>query len=241
MDLRTVLMPSPDGSTRAFGVLLVALAVFLPQPVSAGGPSVAIAVGFSPNVPAVKLQMRADYVAVPLTIQGDARDPTKRIDQIENGLRAISDRIKQHADLAVRFGVVSLSPREQSKSFSSESYGGSSAQLYVLGFLKSDATVFALTKRIHQVVTAVPVTEGAKVVLGTTTLGMDDPERFRAQLLGLIAKSAAEARKALGAGGPVEIEGLENPVGVMQVGENDVVLFINYRTRIQMKATSVAP
>jgi len=218
--------------------VLLAVAILLPQLATAGGSSVVIAGGYSPNVPSVKVQLRADYVAVPITIQNDAKDPLKRIDQIESALRAIAERVKQHVDLAVRVGVVSLSPREQSKSFSSyESYGSSAAQLYVLGPLKADATVFALAKRIHQVVTAVPVTEGTKVLLGNTTLGMDEPERFRPQLLGLISKSAVEAKKLLGASGPVEIEGLENPVAVMQVSESEVVVFINYRARIQMKAT----
>jgi len=217
--------------------VLLALAILLPQPVAAGAPSLVIAVGYSPNAPSVKMQLRADYVAVPITIQNDAKDPLKRFDQIENALRAISDRVKQHVDLAVRFGVVSLSPREPAKAYSSsyESSGGSAAQLYVLGPLKADATVFTMAKRIHQVVTTVPVADGTKVLLGNTTLGMDDPERFRSQLLGLISKSAAEARKLLSASGPIEIEGLENPVAVMQVNESEVVLFINYRARIQMK------
>jgi hypothetical protein len=86
-------------------------------------------------------------------------------------------------------------------------------------------------------VTAVPVTDGTKVILGNATLGMDDPERFRPQLLGLISRSAVEARKLLGTSGPAEIEGLENVVTVMQVNESDVVLFINYRFRIQLRAT----
>jgi len=218
--------------------ILVAAALVLPPVAMAGSSSVIIAVGYSPSVPPVKLQLRADYVAVPLTLQGDAKDPLKRIDQIEQSLRAISEGVKPHADLAVRFGVVSLSPRESSKSFSSyESYGGASAQLYVLGALRPDTTVFALTKRIHRAVAGVPLADGAKVVFGTTTLGMDDPERFRPQLLGLIAKAAAEARKSLGATGPIDIDGLESPVAVMQLNDSDVVLFINYRARIQLKAS----
>jgi hypothetical protein len=35
----------------------------------------------------------------------------------------------------------------------------------------------------------------------------------------------------------LEIEGLESPVAVMQVNEGEVVLFINYRVRSQMRAT----
>jgi len=183
------------------------------------------------------MQLRADFVAVPITIQHEAKDPLKRFDQIENALRAISDRVKQQGDLSVRFGIVSLSPREPGKGYSSsyDASGGSAAQLYVLGALKPEATVFSLAKRIHQVVTAVPVADGTRVHLGNTALGVEDPERFRPQLLGLISKSVAETRKLLGASGPIDLEGLESPVAVMQVNESDVVVFINYRAKIQLK------
>jgi hypothetical protein len=216
--------------------LLFAVAIVLAPSVAAGTPSFVVAVGYSPHAPSVRVQLRADFVAVPITIQHDAKDPLKRFDQIENALRAISDRVKQQGDLSVRFGVVSLSPREPGKGYSSyDASGGSAAQLHVLGALKAEATVFTLAKRIHQVVTAVPVADGTRVHLGNTALGLEDAERFRPQLLGLIAKSAADTRRLLGASGPIDLEGLESPVAVMQVNESEVVVFINYRAKIQMK------
>jgi|SRR5437867_4465430 len=217
--------------------LFLAVAIVLAPSVAVGTPSFVVAVGYSPHAPSVRMQLRADVVAVPITIQHDAKDPLKRFDQIENALRAISDRVKQQGDLSVRFGVVSLSPREPGKGYSSsyDSSGGSAGQLHVLGALKAEATVFTVARRIHQVVTAVPVADGTRVHLGNTALGMEDPERFRPQLLGLIARSAADTRKLLGASGPIDLEGLENPVAVMQVNESEVVVFINYRAKIQMK------
>ena len=74
------------------------------------GSSVVIAIGSNPNVPAARIQSRADYVAVPITIHGDAKDAIKRFDLIETTLREISSRVKPHPDLSVRPGVVSLSP-----------------------------------------------------------------------------------------------------------------------------------
>jgi len=65
-------------------------------------------------------------------------------------------------------------------------------------------------------------------------LGMDDPEKFRPQLLGLISKSVNEARKLLGANGLAEIDGLENSVAVTQVNESEVIVFINYRAKTQL-------
>jgi hypothetical protein len=219
---------------RATRAALLGVTLLLAQPAIAIGSSVVIATGYTPNLPAARIQTRADYVAVPINIHSDAKDAIKRFDQIETTLREISSRVKPHPDLSVRPGVVSLSPQETSKSFSSYASGNSSAQLYVLAALKPDATVFTVAKRIHQVVAAAPLTDGTRVSLGNTMLGMDEPEKFRTQLLGLIAKSAAEAKKLLGASGPAEVDGLENAVAVMQANDSEVVVFINYRTKIHL-------
>ena len=215
--------------------LVLTALILLPGLAFAGESQVVIAVGYMPTVPPVRIQARADYVAVPITIQSDAKDALKRIDQVEQALRTISDRSKQHSDFAIRSGVVSLSPRDAPKSFgSSYEAPGSSVHLYVLAMLKPEATVFALTKRIHQMLAA-PLPETVRLIVGTTTLGMNEPERFRPQLLGMIAKSVTDARKVLGGNGLVEVDGLENPVGVMQLNESEVLLFVNHHVRIQIR------
>ncbi len=102
------------------GLLLVAQLAY------AGSPSVVIAIGYSPYTPAVRVQVPADYVAIPINIQNDSKDPLKRSEEIEKALRAVTERIRQHTDLAVKQGIISLSPTEQGgKSYSSyDSYGG---------------------------------------------------------------------------------------------------------------------
>src|SRR6185503_2843822 len=212
---------------------VVALVLMLSPLAYAGGgaPSVFIAIGYSPQQPAVRMKVQADYVAIPLNIQNDSRDPVKRADEIEKALRALGEKLAPHADLRILPGVVSLSPRELSK-LSSDSHAGS-AQLYVLGSLKQDATVFAVTKRIYQLVSAMPLAEGTRIAFGNTALGLEEPENYRARVLGLIAQSVAEAKKSLGPASLVELEGLESPVSVMQLNDREVLLFINYRLRVQ--------
>ena len=107
-------------------------------------PSVFIAVGYSPHQPAARMKVPADYVAVPLNIQNDSRDPAKRADEIEKTLRALAEKLAPHPDLKIMPGVVSLSPRELSK-LSSDSQAGS-AQLYVLKPVKFED----LTHMIHE-------------------------------------------------------------------------------------------
>src|SRR4051812_537262 len=96
---------------------LVALVLML-SPLSyagGGGPSVFIAIGYSYQQPAARLKVQADYVAIPLNIQNDSKDPVKRADEIEKALRMLAEKLAPHADLKIMPGVVSLSPREQSK------------------------------------------------------------------------------------------------------------------------------
>lgn len=201
-----------------------------------GSSVVVIAAGHGAQGPAARMKVPADYVAIPMSIHSDAKDPVRRGDEIEKAFRAITEKLAPHPDLKAMPGVISLSPRESKSFVSSESHGGS-AQLYVLGSLKQNANVFSVTRRIYQLVAAIPLADGTRVVLGNTALGLDEPERYRSQLLGMIARSVADARKSLGTAGFVEVEGLENPVTVMQLNDREVVLFINYRLRVQARAT----
>jgi len=214
------------------------LSLFLTPLAHAGSVTAVLAFGYSPDAPAVKIQVPADFVAVPISIQNGFDDPVKRAEEIEKTLLAISQQIKQHPDMSVVPGVISLSPREQSSfsSFSSSGYdAGSSVKLYVLGTLKQNATVFAVTKRILQTVSSVSLGEKTKVNLGNTTLGLYDPEKYRGQILGTISQTIAETKKSLGMSGTISVEGLENPVSVMQFNDKDTVVFINYKLKLQTK------
>jgi len=219
-------------------VLIAVTVVFSASFASAGTSSVVIAVGYNPSAPTVRMQVPADFVAMPIHVQNDSKDAVKRADEIEKALRSIADTLHQYPDITLKQGVVSLSAREQSalKSFSSyDSSTGSSAQLYLLGALKQDTNVFAVTKRLYQAVSSIPLGEGTKFTLGNTTLGLNEPEKYRAQILESISKSIAESKKSLGLSGSVDVEGLENPVSVMQLNEAELALFINYRLSIQTK------
>lgn len=218
--------------------LLAAAILILSQPTyAAAGSTVVIAVGGdSALVPAATMQVLADYVAVPIDIENDSKDLVKRTDEIEKAFRAVTQKLSPLQNLKIKPGVVSLLHWSEAAS----SFGGSgphrgSAQLYVFGALKQNTDIFAVSRQIYQAVSAIPLAGGTKITLGDTELGFDEPEKYRSQLLGLIANSVADARKSLGSGGFVEVEGLEHPVSVMQVTDREVLLFIQYRLRVQTK------
>ena len=221
--------------------LVLLLAVRLaPAAAGAGGSVFVVAAAYTPTLPPVRIQARADYVAVPITVLSDAKEAAKASDDVERALKALSDRVKQHPGLELRTGVVSLAPYEGAagKFSSSGSYGGSSARLHVLTPLRDDS-VFGATRRIHQALAGVRL-DGARLSFGSAVLGVDDPEKHRAQLLALVAKSVADTRRALGVSGAAQLEGLEAPVGVMQLNESDVVIWLGYRLRVDVKASESA-
>ena len=57
---------------------------------------------------------------------------------------------------------------------------------------------------------------------------MENPEQYRAKLLGLIAQEITKARETLSGRGSVKLEGLESPVMVRQADDRNVELFLNY-------------
>ena len=66
---------------------------------------------------------------------------------------------------------------------------------------------------------------------------MYEPENFRSKVLGAISKSIVETKKSLGISGAVEVEGLENPVSVMQFNDKDIIVFIDYKLKITTKGS----
>jgi hypothetical protein len=217
--------------------LAVALALLLlPAAAGAGDPIFVVAASYTPTLPPVRIQVRADYVAIPLTIATDSKDVARGSEEIERALRAVTEQVKKQPGLQVRTGVVSLAPREAAGYLgsSSGSYGGSSARLHVVTSLKDD-NVFAATRRIHQALAGLKL-DGSRLTFGNAVLGVDDPEKHRAPLLGLVARAVADTKRALGAGGRVQLGGLEAPVGVMQVNDSDVALWLGYRLQVELSA-----
>lgn len=214
--------------------LLLAL-LLVPAAAGAGGSVFVVAAAYTPTLPPVRIQLRADYVAVPITISTESKEAARGSDDVERALKAVTERVKQHPGLELRTGVVSLAPRESGAFLGSGSgsYGGSSARLHVLTPLK-DGDVFAASRRVHQALAGLRL-DGSRLSFGSAVLGVDDPEKHRAQLLGLIARAVSDTRRALGVTGGAQLDGLEAPIGVMQLNETDVVLWLGYRLRVDVK------
>jgi hypothetical protein len=227
-------MHDNDGGEMKRILAAVFLATLAPLS-CAGEPPVAIAVPYEPAVPAVRLQMPADFVALPVNMQCNLKDPVKRVERMEEAMRTLTAALAKTTDLEARLGVISLAETRTSYSFMSreENSDVSTARLYVLAPLKPGGNLLSATRHIYRTMQTIEFGGDIQVDLGETVLAMSDPEKYRPQLLSAIPKSIAEARKALGAPLSYALDGVQNPVSVMQLNERDVLLFINYRLSVQ--------
>jgi len=67
---------------------------------------------------------------------------------------------------------------------------------------------------------------------GRLQLAIDNPEQYRAKLLGLIAEEVRKTRDAISTKGSVRVEGLESSVMVRQADDKQVELFLFYSLSI---------
>jgi len=181
----------------------------------------------------VKLKKKADYVAIPLHISCSEKNSTKRLGKIQKAFKVITERAASEKNIDLKKGVVSLSAKELSTFSISKSYYGSRVDLYVLGTLKEKGDVFSVTKNLIEFVSTIPEIEDVKYKLGTTTLGILNPEQYRYELTKLIADDAERLISELGGFKNIEISGLESPVLVSQRNDTDVTLYIRYKISIE--------
>jgi hypothetical protein len=181
----------------------------------------------------VKLDKKADCVAIPLHISCNEKNSAKRLGKIQKAFKRITERAENDNNIDLKKGVVSLSAEELSTFAISKSYYGSKINLYLLATLKEKSDIFSVTENLIKFVSTIPKVEDVNYRMGTTKLGILDPEQYRNELTKLIAKDAERIKSELGGFDHLEISGLESPVLVSQRNDTDVTLYIHYKISIK--------
>jgi hypothetical protein len=201
----------------------------------AGSNSFVVAMSKTVNPASVKIEVPADYVVVPLSISSDDKDPLRNLENIQVTKSKLTEAAEKSGSIKVRHGVqsLSISAREDSlfSSYSSAS-APSTADMYVIAPLTKDKDAFQSTREIAAFLRSFPKPEQVRLRLGTTSLGVDDSEQYRARLLPLIAKEIERTRTAIGNSKSFEVSGLESSVLVMQQDERNVIVFLPIRLKV---------
>jgi hypothetical protein len=181
----------------------------------------------------VALVMPADYVAIPVSITSEQKEPSQRFDDIRAAKRLLQDAARQNKKITIKDGPVSLSARPSSKMSFVSSYSSyeqpSTANLTVLIPLEAQAPdVFAAASEAARFVSGIKFADKTQCLLGQIQLAVADPEHHRAALLQLIAQDIRKTKELMGTKGTLTVEGLQSPVIVRQMDETKVELLLNY-------------
>ncbi len=180
---------------------------------------------------AVKIDRKADHVAIPLTVAAETGQPDERLEAITAAVASIRAAFAADPELAIEIGAISLSPSQSRRKSSSATHDSVRAfvQLYALGALTDQSDVFTQTRKVYRGLRELDLPRDVSINIGSTSLGVRAPESHRGQLLETIGAQIRSMKEALGASGKVTISGLEGAVRATQKNATDVSLYIDYR------------
>lgn len=183
----------------------------------------------------VKIELAAEYVAISVSITSSEKDALRNLENIQGVTSKLLDAVRKTQNIKFRQGTVSLSVNQGTEggysSFGSGN-GASNSNLFLVSSLAKDRDIYQVTREIIAVVQSLPKNDQTRVTFGVTSLGIDDPERYRERLLPMIQKETEHVRSALGKPKSFEISGLENAVSVVQQDDKSVSIFIPYKLKV---------
>jgi hypothetical protein len=181
----------------------------------------------------VALVRQAEYVAIPVTIVSEQKDPSIRLEEIRMAKRLVHEKATENKKFIIEDGPLSLSARPMSKSGFMASYSSyeqpSTANLAIMVALDPQAPdVFVAASEITRFINGLKFTEKTQCNLGQFQLAVADPEQHRGELLKLIAQDVRKTKEQMAVKGTLTVDGLQSPVFVRQLDETRVELLINY-------------
>ena len=189
---------------------------------------------------AIGVTRRADYFVTPLFVSSDSRDFEAR----KSELFAMLGEVLKRADnegIDIVAGRYKLEPVTLENMRELPLAGGSRpdtnrVQIYARIPLRGeDPKVSATAERIKEFVKAIPATGRSFIDIGTTGLGIDDPEQYRRDVVAHIAKEANAYAKLFGSDYGVSITGLHGDLYFQQSSETEVFLYIEHTFQIAPK------
>jgi len=184
---------------------------------------------------AVSIAMPADFVAVPIRVFSDQKNTALAYDELHQAIDLISQKAKESGRFRTTLKIVTLSQQKGGYGFSSGSWNepGASTEIYLLVPLtKESDNIFDAGAASARFLDGLHLPGKARFELGRLQLAVENPEQYRAKLLGVIAEEIKKTRETIAPQSSVKVEGLESPVLVQQAGDRNVKLFLNYSLAI---------
>jgi len=202
---------------------------------SGGGSQLIVVAEQQPKMVAIALAMPADFVSMPIRIVSDQRNTAQAYDETRQAVEMISERAKEHGELRISKGVVSLTQHQGGFGISSGSWERPAAtvEIFLLAPLSTNGNIFSSAVDAAKFVQGLSMPGKTRCEIGNIQLAVENPEQYRSRVLTLIAEEMKKTADALSPQGRIHVQGLAGPVMVGQVDDRNVQLFLNYSLSIE--------
>ncbi|AQR75671.1 TonB-dependent receptor [Sphingomonas sp. LM7] len=197
--------------------------------------------GFEEGRPVVGLRRAADFAILNVTVAGDTRDRDTRRSEILAMVKSAIDLAgKFGLELATGNGVVEpLTPANyRNLSFTGDNRPDTDRTSFLVKVRIGNGVDGAAARdRINRFIKAVPAA-GRAEIRGSSddfTLSIVGPDKFRGEILDIIAADAKAISARLGTDYGVEIKGLDRPVEWSRAGLTEVFLYVPYNMVVRPK------
>ena len=236
---------------RTLKAAAVALALLAPLPVAAQDDlSNVIVTGsrsdrsgsdfYDEDQSAIGLTRKADFFVKPIYVSSDSRDATQRRDELLAMLRATIERAGA-AGITLVAGDYTLTPVTAARIAELSIGSGnrpdtSRVQIYArIPVSSSVDRVKVADERITALVKSVPATGRSYIEMGSTVLGLSNPDQYRLAVVKAIADEAKRYASQFGPDYGIEIRGLDSELYWQQASESEVFLYIEHNFVIRPK------
>lgn len=189
------------------------------------------------ETPAIVLKRRADNIITSVRVVCDTRDPIQRRAELATTLKAL---VRGAADAGIELAVENddvvgrLDPANIERLIAPDAKPDTSYALLKLKTRVLPADSYAsVTGRIEAFVRKTPRTGRTEILMNNDwNLTLFGPERYRTDIIKLVAADANSTASAFGDGYSVVVEGLTLPVAWYQSAPLELALYVPYRQTV---------
>lgn len=191
----------------------------------------------SRSEPPVSIKKTGDFLVLRVNVENDSRDVSLRRQEIDETVGRMIESAAKIGRIQLHSGEHPIT-RESPKiklSEGSDRADTSCAELYVKVPLKADDNVPALTEELKNFVSSTAVAGRTELLPGEVGLSLLDPEQYRHELIGAIAKDVVKVASLFGESASFTVTGLDQKMKIRRVGVTEVELYLDYGFVISSK------
>lgn len=180
----------------------------------------------------IKIVKRADVVTLELTVTSVDKKPHKRIAKLQNAFRKLKESAAARDDVVMKSGYVELPLATSNRwifSSAKTSSEVSSFNLKLITRMGPKDTVFDRSAFLNEFIDGVDLQGKVNVLYVSSGIGLLQPDKYRNEILKLVAKEVRSLVSIFGSHTGYQIRGLDKKVQVRQIDEVNLELSLPYQ------------